>query len=93
MWLWTGVYWKPVYNILEDHVEMLLVNARHVKNVPGRKTDVNDAEWLADLRGSAGSFVPRLQRDLRNLTRQRSHCCQPWKSIGCRRCWKTPTSS
>jgi len=72
----TGVYWKPVYNILEDHVEVLLVNARHVKNVPGRKTDVSDAEWLTELLRHGllrGSFVPpREQRKLRELTRQRS---------------------
>jgi transposase len=72
----TGVYWKPVYNILEDHTEVLLVNARHVKNVPGRKTDVKDAEWLAELLRHGllrGSFVPpREQRNLRDLTRQRS---------------------
>jgi transposase len=72
----TGVYWKPVYNILEDHHEVLLVNARHVKKVPGRKTDVSDAEWLADLLRHGllrGSFVPpREQRKLRELTRQRS---------------------
>jgi transposase len=72
----TGVYWKPVYNILEGHVEILLVNAHHVKQVPGRKTDVSDAEWLADLLRHGllrGSFVPpRCQRELRDLTRQRS---------------------
>jgi len=72
----TGVYWKPVYNILEDHLEVLLVNARHIKKVPGRKTDVSDAEWLTDcLRHGLlrGSFVPpREQRNLRDLTRQRS---------------------
>jgi transposase len=72
----TGVYWKPVYNILEDHLEVLLVNARHVKNVPGRKTDVSDAEWLVELLRHGllrGSFVPpREQRHLRDLTRQRS---------------------
>ncbi len=45
----TGEYWKPVYNILEGHLEVLLVNARHIKAVPGRKTDVRDAEWIADL--------------------------------------------
>ena len=45
----TGVYWKPVFNILEDHFEVILVNARHVKNVPGRKTDVQDSEWLCRL--------------------------------------------
>jgi transposase len=73
----TGEYWKPVYNILEGHVEVLLVNARHVKNVPGRKTDVGDAEWLADLLRHGllrASFVPpRGQRELRDLTRQRSN--------------------
>jgi transposase len=45
----TGVYWKPVFNILEDSFEVILANARHVKNVPGRKTDVKDAEWLCKL--------------------------------------------
>jgi transposase len=72
----TGVYWKPVYNVLEDHGEVMLVNARHVKQVPGRKTDVSDAEWLADLLRHGllrASFIPpREQRDLRDLTRQRS---------------------
>jgi transposase len=43
----TGVYWRPVYNLLEDHFVLLLVNAQHVKMVPGRKTDVRDSEWLA----------------------------------------------
>ena len=45
----TGVYWKPVFNILEDSFDVILVNARHVKNVPGRKTDVQDSEWLCKL--------------------------------------------
>src|SRR3954464_10580391 len=45
----TGVYWKPIYNLLEGHFELLLVNAQHVKAVPGRKTDVSDAQWLGDL--------------------------------------------
>ena len=45
----TGVYWKPIYNILEGQVNVILVNAQHVKQVPGRKTDVRDAEWLAEL--------------------------------------------
>jgi transposase len=45
----TGVYWKPIYNILEGSFELLLVNARHIKAVPGRKTDVKDCEWIADL--------------------------------------------
>ena len=45
----TGVYWKPVWHLLEDRLELLLVNARHIKQVPGRKTDVKDAEWIAQL--------------------------------------------
>ncbi len=45
----TGDYWKPIYNILEGHFELLLVNPQHVRNVPGRKTDVKDAEWIAEL--------------------------------------------
>jgi transposase len=72
----TGEYWKPIYNILEGHLEILLVNAYHVKHVAGRKTDVQDAEWLADLLRHGllrGSFIPpKPQRDLRDLTRQRS---------------------
>ena len=72
----TGVYWKPVLNCLESHVEIWLVNARHVKNVPGRKTDMGDSQWLAKLM-QAGllepSFIPdRDIRNLRDLTRQRS---------------------
>ncbi len=71
----TGVYWKPVWAVLEDEFELLLVNARHVKQVPGRKTDVKDAEWLCQL-AEAGllkaSFVPpKPIRALRNLTRYR----------------------
>lgn len=72
----TGVYWKPIYNILEGHFTVLLVNARHVKHVPGRKTDVKDCQWLAQLLQCGllkASFVPeRPQRDLRDLTRHRS---------------------
>jgi transposase len=71
----TGVFWKPVWAVLEDEFECLLVNARHVKQVPGRKTDVKDAEWLCQL-AEAGllkaSFVPpKPIRALRNLTRYR----------------------
>ena len=73
----TGEYWKPVYNILEGHVQILLVNARDIKAVPGRKTDVADAEWIVDLLRHGllrASFVPpRPQRELRDLTRQRSN--------------------
>ena len=71
----TGVYWKPVWAILEDDFECILVNARHVKNVPGRKTDVKDAEWLCQLLEAGllrASFVPpKPIRTLRNLTRYR----------------------
>lgn len=72
----TGIYWKPVWNILEDTFHLVLANARHVKNVPGRKTDVKDAEWLAKLLRSGlieGNFVPPEDiRDLRDLTRYRT---------------------
>lgn len=71
----TGVYWRPVYAVLEGAVELLLVNARHVKMVPGRKTDARDCEWLAQLLECGllrGSFVPPAAvRDLRDLTRFR----------------------
>lgn len=72
----TGVFWKPVWNILESTVKLILVNARHIRNVPGRKTDVKDCEWIAQLLGHGllrASFVPqRPQRELRDLTRHRS---------------------
>lgn len=71
----TGEYWKPVYNLLEGNVTVLVVNAQHVKHVPGRKTDVQDAEWLAELLVHGllkASFIPpKPQRDLRDLTRYR----------------------
>jgi transposase len=71
----TGVYWKPVYYALEDRFELWLCNAHHVKNVPGRKTDMSDAEWLADVAAHGmvrPSFVPPLPiRELRELTRYR----------------------
>jgi len=71
----TGVYWRPVYAVLEGSAELLLVNARHVKMVPGRKTDVRDCEWLAQLLECGllrASFVPPpIVRDLRDLTRSR----------------------
>lgn len=72
----TGVLWKPVWNILEGRFTLLLVNPRHLKKVPGRKTDVSDAQWIARLLESGllnGSFVPpRAVRELRNLTRHRA---------------------
>jgi transposase len=72
----TGVYWKPVFNVLESlEVELMVVNAKHVKAVPGRKTDVKDAEWLADLLRHGllkASFIPpRPHRELRELARYR----------------------
>jgi len=71
----TGVYWKPVYNILEADFEVILVNARHVKNVPGQKTDKKDSKWLTKLLLSGllkGSFIaPKPTRELRDLTRYR----------------------
>src|SRR3954451_714188 len=71
----TGVYWQPVWHILEDEFELTLCNARHVKQVPGRKTDVSDAQWLAQLMEAGllrASFVPpKAQRQLRTLTRYR----------------------
>jgi len=71
----TGVYWKPIWNLLEGKFELLLVNAAHIKNVPGRKTDMRDCEWIAQLLQHGllrGSFVPdRRIRELRDLNRQR----------------------
>lgn len=71
----TGVYWKPLYNILEADFEIILVNARHIKNVPGRKTDKKDSKWIAKLLLSGllkGSFIPPIPiRELRDLTRYR----------------------
>lgn len=81
----TGEYWKPVYNILEGQVEILLVNARDIKAVPGRKTDIADSEWIAELLRHGllrASFVPpRPQRDLRDLTRQRSNLVRERSSV------------
>jgi transposase len=72
----TGVYWKPIYNILEDSFQLTVVNAHHLKTVPGRKTDVRDAEWIADLHRHGllrASFIPPApQRELRDLTRYRT---------------------
>ncbi len=71
----TGVYWKPIWNLMEDRFKILLVNAQHIKHVPGRKTDVIDSAWIAQLLHCGllrGSFVPETpQRQLRELTRQR----------------------
>jgi transposase len=72
----TGVFWKPIYNLLEGlDLTLLVVNARHIKAVPGRKTDVKDAQWIADLLHHGllrGSYIPdRPQRELRELVRYR----------------------
>jgi len=76
----TGVYWKPVHAVLEDHFEMVVGNAHHIKNVPGRKTDVKDCDWISDLARHgliAKSFVPpRPIRELRDLTRYRCKLVQ-----------------
>jgi transposase len=72
----TGVYWKPIFNLLEGSFPVNLVNAHHIKQVPGRKTDVKDAEWIAQLLQYgllSSSFIPPPEiRDLRDLTRQRT---------------------
>jgi transposase len=81
----TGVYWKPVFNILEGEMAVILVNARHVKAVPGRKTDVKDCEWLADLLRHGllkASFIPPLEiRELRELTRYRQTLVREQASV------------
>ena len=81
----TGVYWEPVFNILEGNVTVLLVNARHYKGIPGRKTDVKDCEWLADLLRHGllkASFIPPLEiRELRELTRYRQQLVKEAASI------------
>lgn len=72
----TGEFWKPIFNLLEGNVEVLLVNAQHLKQVPGRKTDVGDAQWIAELLQVGllkASFIPPVgQRELRDLTRYRN---------------------
>ena len=76
----TGVYWKPLYNVLDGQVELLVVNAQHIKQVPGRKTDVKDAAWIASLLRHGllrPSFIPdRDQREVRELTRYRTSLVQ-----------------
>ena len=76
----TGEFWKPVYNLLESSFQVWVVNAQHIKAVPGRKTDVGDAAWIADLLRHGlvrPSFIPPLaQRDLRDLTRERTNLVQ-----------------
>jgi len=72
----TGEYWKPIFNILESSFKVMLVNAQHIKAVPGRKTDIKDAQWIAELLQHGllrPSFIPPIaQRELRDLTRYRT---------------------
>lgn len=96
----TGVYWRPVWHILEGEFELLLCNAAHVKNVPGRKTDVADAIWLCQLLEFGllrSSFVPPVAvRELRELTRRRRTLVReraPRRPTGCTRRCRTPPSS
>ena len=81
----TGVFWKPIWNLLEGQFELLLCNPQHLKQVPGRKTDVKDSEWLAQLLQHgllSGSFVPRRPlRELRDLTRQRAQLTHEKASV------------
>jgi transposase len=81
----TGVYWKPVFHLLEGRLEVLLVNAHHIKHVPGRKTDVKDSEWIAQLLQYGllkSSFIPPPPiRDLRDLTRQRAQVVRERGSV------------
>jgi transposase len=76
----TGVYWKPVFNILENEFVVIVVNAQHIKQVPGRKTDVRDAQWIAELLQHGllkASFIPQApQRALRDLVRYRTALIQ-----------------
>jgi transposase len=76
----TGVFWRPIFNLLEAHLKVMLVNAQHMKAVPGRKTDVKDSEWIADLLRHGllkASFIPPEPiRDLRDLTRYRKTLMQ-----------------
>ena len=82
----TGVYCQPVFNMLEGHLEVWVVNAQHIKKVPGRKTDMKDAEWIAQLLQCGllkPSFVPdRQQRELRDLTRQQTKLVQQRNAVG-----------
>ena len=84
----TGVYWKPVWNVLETHFQIVLANAQHIKAVPGRKTDTKDCQWIAELLQHGllrGSFIPPLViRDLRDLTRARTSLSQEHSRIASR---------
>jgi transposase len=89
----TGVYWEPVFNLLEPHCEVMLVNPQHIKTVPGRKTDVTDSQWIARLLQHGllrPSFIPPPPiRQLRDLTRQRSQPVRH-RATACNRIQKVP---
>ena len=95
----TGVYWRPIWNLFEGHFELLLVNAQHIKAVPGRKTDIKDAEWIADLQ-QHGLLRASFSRRLPNATYANSpaiavRCwlnARGWLT-GCIKCWKIPISN
>jgi transposase len=84
----TGVYWRPVWNLLESGLSLLLVNPQHMRQVPGRKTDVKDCQWIAELLAHGllkGGFVPEMElRDLRDLTRQRAQLMQDRSRVASR---------
>jgi len=84
----TGVYWKPVWNVLEGHFHIVLANAQHIKAVPGRKTDTKDCQWIAELLQHGllrASYIPSvLIRDLRDLTRGRTSLSQEHSRIASR---------
>ena len=96
----TGVFWKPIYNLLEHEFELVVANARHIKAVPGRKTDIKDSEWIAGLLMHGllkPSFIPdRPQRELRELVRYRRRVVQNKAQIANQMhkgCLKVATSS
>jgi transposase len=84
----TGVYWKPVWNVLEGHFQIVLANAQHIKAVPGRKTDTKDCQWIAELLQHGllrGRYIPPVViRDLRDLTRARTSLSQEHSRIASR---------
>ena len=81
----TGVFWRPVWAVLEGQFELMLVNPHHIKAIPGRKTDAKDCEWIADLLQHGllrGSFVPPTEiQDLRDLTRYRAELTQAQNQV------------
>ena len=92
----TGIYWQPVFNLLEGHFTVWVVNAQHIKKVPGRKTDMKDAEWIAQLLQCGllkPSFLP--ERELRDLTRQQTKLVQQRNAVdnAFRKCWRPPISN